>query len=173
MNEEWYRTLRRCFTGVCEYRFCRGDDIIGRATAHIVPAYPLMLQCNGLFLSCKRDPDMTLVPGMSLPITDADCGEEFGRVFWDGHGQHRLHTPYGHFRLEYREGIYLLSKDDAYVGGVTRVQKGSPAHIRWSSGHMAEQEDGWEFHLAMMTAERFPDELALLLQLFPLLAIGP
>lgn len=173
MNEEWYRAMRRCCTGFSEYRLFRGDELIGTATAHIVPAYPVVLHCNGIFLNFKHDPDITLVPGMSLPIIDADCGEEFGRVFWDGHGKHRLHTPYGYFRIEYQEGIYVLYKDDTCVGGTTRVQKGSPAHMKWSASHMEEQQEDWEFHLSLMTVERYPDPLAMLLQFFPLLAIGP
>lgn len=173
MQEKWYHALNRCFSDISEFRLYCGDIAAGTVRAHIVPAFPVMMHCGDLCLSYKRDPDITLVSGISIPIMDANCGEEFGRVFWDGIGRHRLHTPYGHFRVQYHNDEYTFSRSGSHVATALRFPDKSEYRQLCSAAHAAELEESWEPYRFLQTGEEIPPELALLMQCFSLLAIGP
>lgn len=164
-----YIVTRRCVTGVNEYRYYRGIEQIGKATAFLLPDYPVTLQCTGLMLRYVNDPEITRVSGISRPVFDADCGEEYARVYWDGTGRHRLYTPFGKFPVEYRDGVYAFGRRDVCIAGIRTIRKGSPLHPEWETV----KEDQWEPRMAMVTTERLPDELALLMLAFPLLQLAP
>lgn len=164
-----YIVTRRCTTGVNEYRYYRGIEQIGKATAFVMPDYPVTLQCTGLMLRYVNDPEITRVCGISRPVFDADCGEEYARVYWDGTGRHRLYTPFGKFLVEYRDGVYAFGRGEACIAGSRTIRKGSVLRAEWETVKDAQ----WEPHMAMMTTEQLPDELALLMLAFPLLQLAP
>lgn len=168
-NGTIYITSRNCVTGVNRYRFFRNSESFGHASAFVMPDCSVSMYCTGLMLTCSRDRDMTLVPGISVGIFDGDCMEEYARVFWDGAGQHRLQTPFGCIQVTYQEGMYLCHRDENLLGALCTIQKGSAYML---SRQEAPDPD-WEPRMALHVTEPLPDELALLLLSFPLVQLGP
>lgn len=174
MNNTLYRTLKSWYRGRNEYRFCRNDEGIGAlylpvlALHCIMPDYcSIQMTRSGRSLRCRHDPDMTLVPGISIPITAGESDEEFARIFWDGRGRHRLNTPWGNLQIVSERGEYSFLRDGKPIATTLTYRHD------WDVSP-AEQAEGWNlFRLLEVTEPTIPDELAVLMQCFPMLAIGP
>lgn len=169
MEQTTYIVTRRCSTGVNEYRYFRSIHAIGTGAALVLPRFPVVIASAELSLRYENDLDMTLVPGISRPILREDTGKAYARVFWDGSGKHRLHTPFGWFRIACREDICVIFRENIPIAALGRIQRGSEFDFSWRKTRDAD----WEPHLTMMTTEDLPDELALLMLSFPLFRLAP
>ena len=158
-----YTMLRQCLTGVTQFRFCRGDTPIGSGSALVLPHYPLTLQLSETKLHCNRNPEITLFPGINLPITAGDPPKNWGRVIWIRHGLHRLDTPMGTFYVRQQGEAYRFLQEEQILGLLYPAQQGVRA---------SQEGIEWETRLTLATSEPISDDLALLMLAFPLLQLG-
>ena len=59
------RLLQRENTGITQYRFYRGQRLLGTGSAWITRDFPLVLRCGALLLNSTFDPDRTIVSCIS------------------------------------------------------------------------------------------------------------
>ena len=158
-----YAMTRRCITGANEYRFYRGFTPSGTGDALVLPGYPLTLRGGDLELHYSRDLGITLFPGISLPISEGDSRKAWGRVIWEGHGRHRLNTPFGTVYVAVREEEYRILREGAVLGHMRPAQPGV----------FPLQTDDWEARMILAAPEPLPEALAMVLLALPLLQLGP
>ena len=167
MNVNYFVT-RHCGTGIHEYRFYRGTERIGSAAVWVLGQWDVTLRCPGGMLRFSHDPQMTVFSGCNRAVEDADSGEEYARVYWDGRGRHRIGPPFGSIQVEYREGVYAFGREERCFAALCCVQKGS----LMDQTQRDFRDPEWELRMGMMTQDALPDDLAVLLMSFPLLQLS-
>lgn len=164
MDINCYYATVRTRTGANEYRYHRGADQIGSATAEVSPSFPVTISGAGLTFRCEQEPGRTIFPGCSNILTMNGGTQEYARVIYRDSGVHTLKLSYDELRVTCSNGTYRFFRGDSPVAVMRRAQNTSGSQRFW---------DGrWEPQLVMMVSEPLPDPLALLMLSFPLIQVG-
>lgn len=156
-----YRVFRQENTGETQYRFYNKERLMGTGSAYIVPGFPVVLRCGGLILNSKFDPSMTLVPGVSREIVDADnATATVARLTWLGDSRYELvmnwDTGTENLEIQTDGQNHIIYREGRRVAAIYALT--DPQHLL-----------NWEVSYCLSTKENFSDETALLLMSFPLL----
>lgn len=157
-----YIVTRSCVTGGNDYRFYRGVEEIGGAVALVLPDWPVTIHGMGLRLRYSRESGNPRASGSSSPILDARSGDEYARISWDGQDRYRIWTTLEEIQIQYQEGTYMFFRENKKIALMRSIRKDFPAGVCF-------QDPEWEPCMVMMTAEKLPDSLALLMLSVPLL----
>ena len=166
-----YLVSRYCLAEENEYHYYNMGSYVkvGHAIASLHPSGSITLSHHSFHLQYYNDPDITCVPGCSLPINRADSGEEYARVYWDGTGKHRLQTPFGNFTVTYEKGIYSFLWENLRFAVMSNIQEGTPFFHRYAKNPRTRRN----YTMALLTNMELPTPLALMMLSFPLLQIKP
>lgn len=162
MEQTVYLVTRLCVTGVTEYQYFRSVHPIGRASALVMPRYPVTVQLPGLTLRSERDIEQTIFPGCRNSITCVETGTPYATSIWQSTGDHILHTPLGDYLVRYRDGLYTFHQGNTLVAAMRQTKDGSRHPTA----------DGWEPHMVLMVAQPISDTVALLFMTYPLYQVS-
>ena len=159
-----YRLLRRENTGITQYRFYRGERLLGTGSAWITRDFPLVLRCAGLIMNSTFDPDKTIIPGISREIVDADNATAVvARLTYLGISRYELVMNWdtGAVAVQIRssEQGHRFFQGDREIAHMTRM-----TGLRHGSD--------WEEIFCLQTETELDDETVMLMMSYPLLRFG-
>lgn len=165
MQQTVYFSTRRCITGSNEYRYFRGIEPLGEASALTMRSYPVSIRGARVTLHYTQDMNRTIFPGVHKIVHCAHTGDAFASVIWMRTGTHMLYINSEKVDIQCQNGVYRFSRDGREIAVM------APSRKKDAPGFPGDEH--WEPQYVMMTAEPIPDQLALLMLAFPLLQIAP
>ena len=157
-----YRSFQRMDTGCNSYCFFHRDQVIGTASAQILPNFPLIIQSDGLILSSCFNPENTVFPGVIREIIDVDnSAAPFARLIWKGMGIH-------HLQLNWDTGTVLI--DILSEGEKHQFYQEERLIATILPMPLPQKLFDWEVRYCLQTHDQpITDQLAVMLLSFPLL----
>ena len=147
-NTVSYYVMEESMTGVTEYSYYHGKQLLGTANAMVLPSFPVRIQGSGVMLDTEFD--KTVFPGVTRELVAPD-GKPFGTVIWYGEGTHALNIPGESLVVKNEPGIWRFLRDGRAIAVLKR---------------------GADSRLTLMPNDPVRDDLALLMMSFPLLQIA-
>ena len=159
-----FRVFRHEATGVTRYRFYHQDRLLGTGAVTMGRDFPVVLQCNGLLLNSRLNPDQTIVPGCSRTIVDADnATAAVARLTYLKSGQHKLQLNWDTqpmtLQIDSEGDTHLCFMNHQLIAKILPLEE-------------VQRMGDWELRYCMKPEGNLSDETAVLLMSFPMLRFG-
>jgi len=152
-----YRLFRRETETGIQYRFYCRDRLIGTGSGGSASGGSLVLRQGALIFSSSFGPDITVFPGLSRTLVDADEPVlEAARLAWLEKDRYELRLNWDSEPMTVGVEGLRFYRNDRKIGEILPLEQ-------------PQKMDDWEIGFCMEPCEPLSDETALTLMSFPLL----